>query len=628
MSGPTRYCPECGTTYGTSTHVCPDDATETRELTPEPNGDPLIGSKLDGRFLVETVLGSGGMGTVYSGRQLSVDRKVAIKVLHPRLADNDQIVKRFLREARIISQISHPHVVSLIDFGQHGDDEMLYLVMEYIDGLELTDLIQDHRLRPDVAVEIMRQACEGLTAAHSSDVVHRDLKPENLLLSTRPDGRIALKILDFGVAHALRNSTKLTQADTILGTVHYMAPEQAQSQPIGPRTDIYALGCIGFELLTGRVPFDGDTATQVMLKQIQQPPPKVTDLIDAPSDEYVELSGLVHAMMSKSRDDRPEEILDVRQHLDDHQRRHDHEPVRFDGEPRDTGAVDHWLMAPMEHSDSTSGPIPTIDDSTGSSRVAATGERTLVEQAAFGADEQLRNDDAFSMEGGIDWDGQQIDSGADTPPGTKTQNGTGDETKTRQPGSHERRVQPAATPPPDQSTAPGETDEQPELDEDALEQIRQPPPNQSLDTEDEHRATPTDVDWIVAPRRHSEWFETIAAVVLAGLAFLALGAVITFLGPGGRALAGVAPIIAATVWALLGSAGGWNQSLLRRLWVVALSALAGIHLAAPRTLAEELIRNPVWFLRPFDGLPGIATLEQLLTRLSLRWAHLIDTVLL
>ncbi len=339
-----RICPKCGEEYGEEQEYCPEDGTRLRTIHMRPTlDDPLLGQEIDGRFSVEKILGEGGMGKVYAGKQLSVGREVAIKVLRAELTDQALLVKRFFREAQVISQFSHPNIVRLIDFGQDVDKDVLYLVMEFINGTELGSLIEGHRLKPELAVDIIVQACEALSEPHSSDVIHRDLKPENLMLVPMSDGRIQTKVVDFGIAHALQTETKLTQTGSVFGTVQYMAPEQARGAEVGPPTDVYALGCILFELLTGLLPFTSDSAMGMLMAHVQEPIPALADILPG-GEDVQELSELVIWMMQKEPEDRPATVLEVRDRLETLRRRHNHSLVRVNVSAPPEQMFDAWLL--------------------------------------------------------------------------------------------------------------------------------------------------------------------------------------------------------------------------------------------------------------------------------------------
>jgi serine/threonine protein kinase len=215
-----------------------------------------------GRYRVEQPLGHGGMATVYLAHDEELDRPVAVKLLAENLADDAALRKRFLREARLAARLSHPNVVSVYDAGE-TDDGRPYIVMEHVEGVTLADVLRERRALPaGEAAGLAVQACRGLAHAHAAGLVHRDIKPQNLLL--RPDG--TLKVADFGIARAAE-TTALTQAGTVLGTAAYLSPEQAAGEDVTSATDVYSLGAVLYELLTGRPPYEFDSLPELAEKQ-------------------------------------------------------------------------------------------------------------------------------------------------------------------------------------------------------------------------------------------------------------------------------------------------------------------------------------------------------------------------
>jgi len=222
-----------------------------------------------GGYLITEKIGSGGMGEVYRAVQTSVDRSVAIKILLPILADDPVLVARFRQEARMIATLEHPHILPLIDFGDEAG--VLYLVTRYLNGGTLHDLIRASPLPPPAALRYLTDIGEALDYAHSQGVVHRDIKPSNVLL----DGQDNSFIADFGLAKTL-NTAGLTQGGLGLGTPLYMSPEQGRTRPVDHRTDIYSLGIVAYEMITGRVPFDAENMMGIIMKHISDPVPSVT----------------------------------------------------------------------------------------------------------------------------------------------------------------------------------------------------------------------------------------------------------------------------------------------------------------------------------------------------------------
>jgi len=234
------------------------------------------GQVLGAQFRLQQPLGRGGMGQVYLAEQLEVGRPVVVKLLHAQALSGSTGEARFKREAEALAQLNHPNIVQLYAFGR-SDDGAPYLAMEYIAGRTLGDIVGERGALPEAEVcEILEQLCEALIEAHRQGVVHRDLKPDNVMISTTHAGRV--KVLDFGIAKLTRSAAKrITQHGEILGTPQYMAPEQLSEQGSDERTDIYALGLIGYELLTGEVPFEADTALSLMMKVLNEPivPPRL-----------------------------------------------------------------------------------------------------------------------------------------------------------------------------------------------------------------------------------------------------------------------------------------------------------------------------------------------------------------
>ncbi len=292
------YCPGCNKSYPLQFAICPEDGSRLVKL--KSTRDPLIGRVFEGRYEIRTTLGEGGMGTVYRGWQLSVDREVAIKVVHPSIASDRTAVKRFLREARLSSRLSQPSIVNVYDFGQ-TDDGILYLVMELLRGHTLAHDLEAKRplpLRRTITMGL--QLCDALEAAHGLGIIHRDLKPGNIVVLDDPPGRDLVKVLDFGLAKSLitDSSTNVTHTNAILGTPLYMSPEQIEGRATDQRSDLYALGCIIFHMLVGRPPFVADNANLVLAAHLSDPVPPM------PATTPRALVMLVEKLMAKATEDR------------------------------------------------------------------------------------------------------------------------------------------------------------------------------------------------------------------------------------------------------------------------------------------------------------------------------------
>ena len=233
----------------------------------------LVGRLLDGRYAVTTRIAHGGMATVYQATDTRLDRQVALKVMHAELARDEEFVRRFIGEAKSVARLSHQNVVAVFDQGSDGS--FLYLAMEYVPGRTLKEVLRDSgRFSPATALEIMTGVLDGLAAAHASGIVHRDIKPENVLLTA--DGRI--KVADFGLARA-QSAAGHTRAGLLIGTVSYVPPEQVTGGSTGPGGDVYSAGVMLFELLTGRLPFTGDTPLSVAYQHVNSGVPAPSALV-------------------------------------------------------------------------------------------------------------------------------------------------------------------------------------------------------------------------------------------------------------------------------------------------------------------------------------------------------------
>jgi serine/threonine-protein kinase len=261
--------------------------------------DPLIGATLLDRFRIVARLGSGGMGAVYRARQLSVERDVAVKILRSDRAGADTAA-RFEREARVIAKLKHPNIVSVIDYGV--TEGRAFIAMELLEGKTLEQRMLAGPFDEGGIRWLLRETCEALVEAHSRGVVHRDIKPSNLFLE--PLGsRDVLKVVDFGIARLL-DDPSLTSQGMLMGTPKYLSPEQASSGAIGPKSDIYSLGIVAYECLTGKLPFDADSAVKMIVRHATAEPRPLRTT--CPSLEIsTEVESLVMSMVAKDPRDRP-----------------------------------------------------------------------------------------------------------------------------------------------------------------------------------------------------------------------------------------------------------------------------------------------------------------------------------
>jgi serine/threonine-protein kinase len=309
-----KVCPACRTDYGGGEVFCPVDAARLVTISQmgfeavDPD-DPLIGTVLAGRYLVERRIGEGGMGLVYAGFHRDIDKRVAIKVLRDDLSRRPEVVARFRQEAKSASRIGHEHIVDIFDFGETARGSS-YFIMEFLEGEDLASLLgRQGTVAPARACSIVLQCCRALGATHAKGIVHRDIKPENIFLTQRDGVEDFVKIVDFGIAKMSDIETdgapgrKLTKTGMIFGTPEYMSPEQAAGKDLDHRVDIYALGIILYECLAGRVPFEGDTFMGVLTQHLFAELPAIKTL-NPVAEVSPELEMVIRKALAKNPDDR------------------------------------------------------------------------------------------------------------------------------------------------------------------------------------------------------------------------------------------------------------------------------------------------------------------------------------
>jgi eukaryotic-like serine/threonine-protein kinase len=314
-------CPRCGKQYPDDVHVCPLDLTPLHadETVADVIIDPLLRRVFEGKYRLDERLGGGGMGTVYRATHLLIDRPVAIKVLSQRFVGDSTAKQRFRREARAAGRMHHPNAVSVTDFGATADG-YLYIVMELLEGRTLRDLLaREAPLDVARAVSIMLQTCAAVSVAHDVGLIHRDLKPANIFIEQRANTPSVVKVLDFGVAkfaveeQADDDYQTLTQVGAIIGTPRYMSPEQCSgSGGVTPASDVYSLGIILYEMLSGVVPFHAETPLAIALRHVSEPPRPLREIVpDVPE----KLAAIAHKALAKHPSDRFADANELRQEL-------------------------------------------------------------------------------------------------------------------------------------------------------------------------------------------------------------------------------------------------------------------------------------------------------------------------
>lgn len=315
------HCPTCGRHYPPEFEICPEDQSPLQAdatIIGAPPVDPLVGHTLDGKYRLDERLGIGGMGTVYRALHLLIDRPVAVKVLNQRFVEDEAARTRFRREARAAGRLQHPNAVTVTDFGE-SQDGYVYLVMELLEGRTLRDVLaKEAPLDVARSVALMLQISAAVAAAHEAGIIHRDLKPANIFIVQRAEVPAVVKVLDFGIAKLAaelldeEDAQALTQVGAMIGTPRYMSPEQCDGVDLTPAADVYSLGCILYEMLTGTVPFSGSTPLAIAMKQTSEIPRSPREFVSSipPVLEQVVLHTL-----EKRPEDRPANAAEFREEL-------------------------------------------------------------------------------------------------------------------------------------------------------------------------------------------------------------------------------------------------------------------------------------------------------------------------
>ena len=291
-------CPQCDTTIEVATGRVSDSDDESGQ---QSGSDSLLNCTISG-CIIDRKLGEGGMGAVYHARQVSLDRSVAIKVLPPDLKRNRKFIRRFEQEAKAMARINHPNIMHIYDFGEDTGTQAYYMVMEYVDGEDLAEVLQRRRRLPsDEVLDLILQCARGLAMSAENQVVHRDIKPDNLMITRKG----VVKISDFGLAKDIAADLEVTNAGMRVGTPAFMSPEQCDGKKLDFRSDIYSLGCTAYVALTGHLPFNGDSPFSIMLKHKSAPYPGLGKYL---KEVDPAIDALIERMMAKEPDDRHESL--------------------------------------------------------------------------------------------------------------------------------------------------------------------------------------------------------------------------------------------------------------------------------------------------------------------------------
>ncbi len=308
-----KGCPKCGQRFVGEEEFCPQDGEALLPIEGDET-DPLIGTTLEGRYTIQRKLGEGGMGVVYEAIHTVIGKRCAVKVLRSDIAGEASVSERFIQEARSAAAIGSEHIIEITDFGRTPYSSP-YFVMEYLDGKSLQGVLTDNpKLELFRALHIVDQCCDALAQAHAAGVIHRDLKPDNLILIQKGKDPDFVKVLDFGIAKVASENRRLTQTGTIFGTPQYMAPEQAAGTAIDKRVDVYSLGIILYEILSGRVPFEADTFMGVLTKHLYEepiPPRSLSPPVDIP----VSVEAIILKAIAKNPDKRFQTMQEFQENI-------------------------------------------------------------------------------------------------------------------------------------------------------------------------------------------------------------------------------------------------------------------------------------------------------------------------
>ncbi len=350
-----QYCPKCGQGYDDDDVTCSDDGETLRQI--GDGEDRRLGQLIHDRFRLVDVLGSGGAGVVYRAIQRPIGREVAVKILSETNRDkNGSEYERFFREAQLASSLRHPNIVSPVDFGEDSEYGVVYFAMEYVEGIDLHDLLNGNRVTVPLALEILYQTCGALTDAHDKGIIHRDLKPGNVRLTVVSDGSLQVKILDLGIARPIETQQDITRTGNITGTMSYIPPEYVLEGDLGGHSDLYSMGIVFFEMLTGQKPFSGNHL-QILFHHVSTPAPKISDRLpeeaELPAELADDIEDFFQSLAEKKPAQRFENAREVRTKIDELRLEHNIEEVTVENHsgPATVETFESWLADAEEVND-------------------------------------------------------------------------------------------------------------------------------------------------------------------------------------------------------------------------------------------------------------------------------------
>lgn len=369
-----KLCLICGFQTAGEQDICPRDGSSMVIV----GDDPLLGVVVEGRYKIESVIGQGSAGTVYRAVQELIGREVAIKVLHDYLVSDQEFIKRFTQEAKASSRLSHPNIITIYDFGVIPQGGRPYIAMDLLRGTPLSDLLAErNHLEIEEGVSIFKQVCGALAEAHRQGVVHRDVKPENIVLVERSGQRLFPIVVDFGIARLVQEESdvaRITRTGTVCGSPTYMSPEQCTSSKVDHRSDIYSLGVVIYETLTGEVPFLSDELVKVMAMHLSDPPKplnQVRDDLQFPAA----LEEVVYKSLAKNPDQRYQTMEELAEALEESLKQPD-QPV---------------LVAPPKRPEIKPGPLAQDESFTSERKPAPSTESSVTSKSLDLASRALEN---------------------------------------------------------------------------------------------------------------------------------------------------------------------------------------------------------------------------------------------